>query len=82
MKKRTLRKQLGIVAMIGYVAVVIVLLVVDYWVSYECIRRFENTNTQMLSEYVKSIDEEMDMTNKLALSIYNENPDFQKIILS
>lgn len=79
MKKRTLRKQLGIVAMIGYVAVVIVLLVVDYWVSYECIRRFENTNTQMLSEYVKSIDEEMDMTNKLALSIYNENPDFQKL---
>lgn len=79
MKKRTLRRQLGIVAMIGYVAVVIVLLVVDYWVSYECIQRFENTNTQMLSEYVKSIDEEMDMTNKLALSIYNENPDFQKL---
>lgn len=79
MEKRTLRRQLGIVAMIGYVAVVIVLLVVDYWFSYECIRRFENTNTQMLSEYVESIDEEMDMTNKLALSIYNENPDFQKL---
>lgn len=79
MEKRTLRRQLGIVAMIGYVAVVIVLLVVDYWVSYECIRRFENTNTQMLSKYVESIDEEMDMTNKLALSIYNENPDFQKL---
>lgn len=79
MEKRTLRRQLGIVAMIGYVAVVIVLLVVDYWFSYECIRRFENTNTQMLSKYVESIDEEMDMTNKLALSIYNENPDFQKL---
>ena len=79
MEKRTLRRQLGIVAMIGYVAVVIVLLVVDYWFSYECIRRFENTNIQMLSKYVESIDEEMDMTNKLALSIYNENPDFQKL---
>lgn len=79
MKKRTLRRQLGIVAMIGYVAVVIVLLIFDYWFSYECIRRFENTNTQMLTEYVENINEEIDMTNKLALSIYNENPDFQKL---
>ena len=79
MKKRTLRRQLGIIAMIGYVAVVVVLLVFDYWFSYEWIRRFENTNTQMITEYVGSINEEIDMTNNLALSIYNENPNFQKL---
>lgn len=79
MKEHTLRRQLGIIAMIGYVAVVIVLLVFDYWFSYECVRRFENTNIQVLAEYVESINEEIDMTNQLAFGIYNENTDFQKL---
>lgn len=79
MKERTLRRQLGIIAMIGYVAVVIVLLVFDYWFSYECVRRFENTNIQVLAEYVESINKEIGMTNQLAFGIYNKNTDFQKL---
>lgn len=82
MEKNTLRRQLGIVSMIGYAAVVVALIVFDYYFIYEDIRRFEDSNTRILTAYVNAVDEAVEKVNNVALGIYNENADFQVLSYS
>lgn len=75
--KKTLRSQLGMISMIGYLTVIVLLLIFDYFIIYGYVNRFEEKNTALLSEYVGAVDDAIDKANQITLRIYYENTDFQ-----
>ena len=78
-KEHTLKGQLGLLSMIGYIAVVCVLIILDYGLIYSHNTNIEASNIAALESYVNNVDTAMRTIDETTFSFYNESEDFQTL---
>jgi len=78
-KEHTLKGQLGLFSMIGYIAVVCVLIILDYGLIYSHNENIEVANITALETYVNNANTAMRTTDETTFSFYNESEDFQTL---
>ncbi len=78
-KEHTLKGQLGLLSMIGYIAVVCVLIILDYGLIYSHNANIEASNITALETYINNADRAMRTIDETTFSFYNESEDFQTL---
>lgn len=78
-KKNTLKHQLGVISMIGYVAVIIVMIVFDYYLIYNFNAKTQEMYLKKMNNYIESADAAIEQADQMVLGIYNNNKNFQKL---